>query len=160
MSNNQSDDETAADSEQESEQQPADSDQSSAQSDEQPTEQTDQSTEQSESGDGTCWATVATMMMSSWHDQTSYTINTAMGRAGSQYQTMVKNDQGLLGRDKPAFLAAAGLQSEAPQDYTVEGMAELIQKYGPLWGYDRRIARPKLRYSCSYRHEHVRRWND
>jgi hypothetical protein len=83
-----------------------------------------------------------------------------MGRAGSQYQTMVKNDQGLLGRDKPAFLAAAGLQSEAPQDYTVEGMAELIQKYGPLWGYDRRIARPKLRYSCSYRHEHVRRWND
>lgn len=38
----------AADSQQESEQQPVDSDQSSAQSDEQPTEQTDQSTERSE----------------------------------------------------------------------------------------------------------------
>ena len=48
MSNNQPDDESNADSEQESEQQPADSEQSSAQSDEQPAEQTDQSTEQSE----------------------------------------------------------------------------------------------------------------
>jgi hypothetical protein len=150
---NEPNDESVRDSQEESEQQPADSDQPTAQSEEQPAEQTDESTEQSESGEGktktiqppsydvpllqqpsdnTCWATVATMMMS-WHDKTSYTIEAAMGRAGSQYQTMVKNDQGLLGRDKPAFLAAGGLQSEAPQDYTVEGMAELIQKYGPLW---------------------------
>jgi hypothetical protein len=47
MSNNERDNESA-DSQQESEQQPADSDQPSAQSDEQPAEQTDQSTEQSE----------------------------------------------------------------------------------------------------------------
>jgi hypothetical protein len=44
----EADDETAADSQQESEQQPADSDQSVAQSEEQPADQTDQSTEQSE----------------------------------------------------------------------------------------------------------------
>jgi hypothetical protein len=48
VSNNQPDDESAADSEQELEQQSADSDQSSGQSDEQPAGQTDQSTEQSE----------------------------------------------------------------------------------------------------------------
>src|SRR5712691_4322104 len=48
MSNNEPEDETTADSQQESEQEPADSDQPSAQSDEQPAEQTDQSTEQSE----------------------------------------------------------------------------------------------------------------
>jgi hypothetical protein len=44
----EADDETAADSQQESEQQPADTDQSAAQSEEQPADQTDQSTEQSE----------------------------------------------------------------------------------------------------------------
>lgn len=79
-----------------------------------------------------CWATVATMMMS-WHDQMSYTIDGAMSRAGTQYQTMVANDQGLLGRDKPAFLTAVGLRSEYPADYTVEGFASLIAAYGPLW---------------------------
>jgi hypothetical protein len=47
MSNNEPDDESA-DSQQESEQQPADSEQPSAQSDEQPAEQTEQSTGQSE----------------------------------------------------------------------------------------------------------------
>jgi hypothetical protein len=48
MLNNEPDGESTADSQQESDQQPADSEQSSAQSDEQPTEQTDQSTEQAE----------------------------------------------------------------------------------------------------------------
>lgn len=152
MNDDESKDESTDDSCQEPAESSADSDQPAEQSEEQPTDSI-QSTEQPESGDGntkaiqtpsynvplrqqpsdnTCWATVATMMVS-WHDQASYMIDAAMGRAGAEYQSMVKNDQGLLGRDKPAFLAAAGLQSEAPQDYTVEGLAELIQKFGPLW---------------------------
>ena len=71
--------------------------------------------------------------MMSWHDQMSYAIDAAMGRAGTQYQSMVANDQGLRGSDKPAFLSAVGLRSEYPADYTVQGFASLIQAYGPLW---------------------------
>lgn len=80
----------------------------------------------------TCWATVATMMMS-WRDNMSYSIETAMDDAGAAYRAKFDNDQGLLGSEKPMFLAAMGLKGEAPMSYTVSGILTLLEMYGPLW---------------------------
>jgi hypothetical protein len=72
-------------------------------------------------------------MMHSWRTNQSLSIEKAIGQIGTSYLAMFKSDQGLSGSDKPAFLSAAGLQSEAPQNYTAEGWAKLIQAHGPLW---------------------------
>lgn len=79
----------------------------------------------------TCWATVATMMLS-WHDNASYTIQSAMDKAGAKYRTMFDNNQGLPGSDHDAFAAACGLKGEPPMSYTVSGLRSLIENHGPL----------------------------
>ncbi|MCB0263900.1 MAG: hypothetical protein KDH98_12155, partial [Calditrichaeota bacterium] len=80
----------------------------------------------------TCWATVATMMVS-WKDSVSYPITDVMDSAGAIYRTKFDNNQGLLGSEKPAFLAALGLTGEAPQSYSVQGFRNLLESVGPLW---------------------------
>jgi hypothetical protein len=82
--------------------------------------------------DMTCWATVATMMIS-WQDSVCYEITAVMDRAGTSYRGMFDADQGLPGSQKVAFLSALTLRSEPPQDYAVVGFQRLIENYGPLW---------------------------
>lgn len=79
-----------------------------------------------------CWATVATMMHS-WKKNQSVTIETALSEFGATYLAIYNNDTGLAAADKPGFLAAAGFKAEAPQNYTTQGWASLIKRYGPLW---------------------------
>ena len=79
----------------------------------------------------TCWATVATMMMS-WKDKVSYTIETAMDKAGATYRTMFDNNQGLQAADHEAFATACGMTGEPPMNYTVSGLRSLIELNGPL----------------------------
>jgi len=47
----------------------------------------------------TCWATVATIMMS-WRDKVSYTIVAVMKKAGPAYENKFASNDGLSGRGK------------------------------------------------------------
>ena len=80
----------------------------------------------------TCWATVATMMVS-WRDRSSYDIQDVMDMAGQTYRSKFDNDQGLSGSEKVAFLTSLGLIGEPPMSYTVRGLKTLLEIYGPLW---------------------------
>jgi hypothetical protein len=82
--------------------------------------------------DMACWATVTTMMHS-WKQNRSLEITTVLKTIGQRYVDIFNNNDGLDAADKPAFLQAAGLKAEAPQNYTAEGWAKLIRAHGPLW---------------------------
>lgn len=81
----------------------------------------------------TCWATVATMMLS-WHDKQSYTIQAAMDKAGAKYRTMFDNNEGLPATEQEveAFTTACGMKIEYPMSYTVSGLRALLENHGPL----------------------------
>ncbi len=79
----------------------------------------------------TCWATVAAMMMS-WDDKMSYTIETAMDKAGATYRALFDANNGLPAADHEAFASACGMSGEPPMCYTVSGLRELIESHGPL----------------------------
>jgi hypothetical protein len=79
-----------------------------------------------------CWATVATMMIG-WRDGKASDIKGAMAAVGPKWETIYTTDTGLDAADKGAFLAAAGLVAEPPQNRTIEGWETLLRKYGPLW---------------------------
>jgi hypothetical protein len=86
----------------------------------------------------TCWAAVVTMMLS-WRDQISYTIEHAMDLAGPVYMLKFNksktNDKegGLLGSEKPPLMTALDMIGEAPMSYTINGLKDLLQTFGPLW---------------------------
>lgn len=80
----------------------------------------------------TCWATVATMMVSA-RDRASYPIEAVMDQAGAEYRQKFDADQGLAGSEKEAFLGTLGLRAEPPQCYAVDGLASLVSSYGPIW---------------------------
>jgi hypothetical protein len=74
-----------------------------------------------------CWAAGAAMLVG-WRDQISidpFEIANAIGY-WQQYQN------GLEPADTTMF-AAWGLTPEPPQTYTIEGFAQLLENYGPLW---------------------------
>ncbi len=79
----------------------------------------------------TCWATVAAMMMS-WKDNVSYTIETAMDKAGVTYRAMFDANQGLLAAGHEAFATACSMSGEPPTGYTVSGLRGLIELHGPI----------------------------
>ena len=79
----------------------------------------------------TCWATVATMMMS-WKDKVSYTIETAMDKAGATYRALFDANKGLPAADHEAFATACGMSGEEPMCYTISGLREMIENHGPI----------------------------
>ncbi|HBG58246.1 MAG TPA: hypothetical protein DDX07_09565 [Porphyromonadaceae bacterium] len=79
----------------------------------------------------TCWATVATMMMS-WKDKKSHTIEAAMDKAGAKYRAMFDANQGLPAEEHGDFAKACKMTGEPPMCYTVNGMRELLELHGPL----------------------------
>ncbi|BAZ40328.1 hypothetical protein NIES4101_62890 [Calothrix sp. NIES-4101] len=79
-----------------------------------------------------CWATSATMMLG-WREQTSYSIEQVMDKAGEKFRKIFDDDTGLKQADKEAFLSALNMTAEAPQSYTVEGLLSLLKKHGSLW---------------------------
>ncbi|MEW5915689.1 MAG: papain-like cysteine protease family protein [Gemmatimonadota bacterium] len=80
----------------------------------------------------TCWATVTTIMVM-WKQQASMTIQTAIGRIGSNWLAKFNANQGLLGNEKATFLAAAGLTYQHPQSLTAGGWEGLMRRFGPIW---------------------------
>lgn len=85
-----------------------------------------------------CWATVTTMLMS-WRDGQTWDIEQAMDSIATEWGDLFRLSRsggrrgGLLGRDKPRFLAAAGLEAEAAVNFDGVGWMDLMQRYGPLW---------------------------
>lgn len=79
----------------------------------------------------TCWATVATMLMS-WKDDTIYSIAEAMDIAGTQYRTKFDNNAGLLGSEHEAFAIACGFSGEPPMSHTIGSIRTLLENHGPL----------------------------
>lgn len=79
-----------------------------------------------------CWATVFTMLKS-WRVQQQKNIEQALATVGQRWVDIYKADTGLLGDDKPEFLAAAGLHPQPPQSYSVQGWENLLRNYGPIW---------------------------
>jgi hypothetical protein len=83
-------------------------------------------------GNNTCWATTATMMMS-WRDQSAYTVQAAMDKAGATYRQKVDHDKPLYGDEKSNFLSAIGMVGEPPASYTAATLVSLLKSKGPLW---------------------------
>lgn len=79
-----------------------------------------------------CWATAATMMHS-WKKNQSISIEAALSEIDPNYLEIFEINKGLISNNKPGFLLSAGLRSEAPQNYTTQGWANLIRRHGPLW---------------------------
>lgn len=74
-----------------------------------------------------CWAASAAMLVS-WRDSISLTDE--MIASGIGYWTEYVNS---LPPDDVYALHAWGLVEEEPQTYTVDGLANLLDAYGPLW---------------------------
>ena len=74
-----------------------------------------------------CWAAGASMLVG-WRDKVSINPEEIANAIGywKQYE------QGLEPEDTTMF-NYWGLKSENPQSYTVQGFANLLQDYGPLW---------------------------
>jgi len=82
--------------------------------------------------DRTCWATVTAMMVG-WKRQESVSIVGVLRDVGQHFVDMFLANDGLASGEKPAFLAAAGLLSQAPQSLTPQGWESLLRRYGPIW---------------------------
>ena len=75
-----------------------------------------------------CWAAGAAMVVG-WRDWVS--INPSDIASGTGYWGQYYNSG--LPPDDTAMFNAWGLYTEPPQSYTVEGFAEILDSYGPLW---------------------------
>lgn len=62
----------------------------------------------------------------------SYTIETAMDKAGATYRAMFDANQGLPAADHEAFAKACSMEGEPPMNYTVSGLRGLLEIHGPL----------------------------
>jgi hypothetical protein len=78
-----------------------------------------------------CWATVATILLS-WRDEVSYSIQAAMDVAGSKWRTKFDSNGLLLFSEHDDFAKDAGFAFDAPQSYTIEGLLNLLQTFGPI----------------------------
>jgi len=81
----------------------------------------------------TCWATVATMMVS-WKDQQNHTIEQVMTKADSNYLQRFQQNKLLdLVNQLPGFLNALNMIGEPPQNPQISTYLNLLQSAGPIW---------------------------
>lgn len=80
-----------------------------------------------------CWATVATMMIS-WRQGRSMTIDEALGTIGGPWLANYRNNRTLLWTQTAAFANAAGMRMEPLQSFSGEGFADLLSRWkSPLF---------------------------
>jgi uncharacterized protein YycO len=79
-----------------------------------------------------CWATVYTML-NSWRRDSSTTMEAAVGDVGARWLTKLKANQWLLPEEKVDFIADAGLVAEPPMNPSIQGWADMVANYGPIW---------------------------
>ncbi len=80
----------------------------------------------------TCWAAATTMMVS-WKEGQSISTPDVLADIGKEYVEKFNRKKGLLSSEKARFLAAAGLEAEAPVNLTISGWEDMLRTYGPLW---------------------------
>ena len=90
-----------------------------------------------------CWAAAATMMLG-WRDQTSYTIEQVVTRAGPAYVAHFQKNEALPFAEKPGFVTQLGMQSEPFMSRPPAALAALLQSVGPLWVSTDEDASPAL----------------
>jgi predicted chitinase len=79
-----------------------------------------------------CWAATYTMM-ASWRQNQSMTMEAALNAVGPAWAQKFTRDEGLSGQEKPQFLQQAGLVAEPPVNPSIDGWAQMLQNYGPVW---------------------------
>ena len=79
-----------------------------------------------------CWATVATMLRG-WKDIYPVVVEDVLRDAGSLFENRYRDDSGLRSEEKNRFLQLMGLTFQWGQSYAVEGLEDLLMRYGPLW---------------------------
>lgn len=75
-----------------------------------------------------CWAAAAAMVIG-WRDRISIDPSDVASGAG-QWAAYA---DGLNPRDIPSLADNWGLLQEPPQSYSIDGMRQLLQNFGPLW---------------------------
>lgn len=79
-----------------------------------------------------CWAAAAAMMLT-WRNGVPYTELSAAQAAGNNFVVSFQSNIGLAGTEIAELANALHLKSEAPQNWTVAGYANLLTAHGPLW---------------------------
>jgi N-acetylmuramoyl-L-alanine amidase/cell wall-associated NlpC family hydrolase len=80
-----------------------------------------------------CWATAAAMLVS-WRDQrATYTVEYVVDNAGPRWRRIYDDDTGLPLTDVEAFAKDLGFTAEPPLSYSVQGVLDLLRRFGPLW---------------------------
>ena len=79
-----------------------------------------------------CWAAMYTMMYS-WKNQVSLSIETAVSRLGPHYLEVFRSDTGLAITENRRLAEVAGLVAEPLQNWSIDGWAGMLRRYGLLW---------------------------
>jgi hypothetical protein len=85
-------------------------------------------------GTDTCWATVATMMMS-WKAQKQKPVVEVMQQAGPTFEQLFAEGKGLPPAEKASFISKLGLvvDEEAAASHDYDFYLDRMKAYGPLW---------------------------
>lgn len=78
-----------------------------------------------------CWITCVTML-SSWKEETSYTIDEIARRLGEPFLSLYNNNAGLHIDQEPELFEATGLTGQYGYNFSIEGFSKLLKDYGPL----------------------------
>lgn len=98
--------------------------------------------------DMSCWAAAAAMLLS-WKNGIPMAELDVAQLAGDVYVVAFTTDQGLPGTAVGEFAVALGCVTEAPQNFTPDAYARLLQGHGPLW------IGTAMFYPTTYRHVRV-----
>lgn len=79
-----------------------------------------------------CWAAAAAMLLS-WKNGIPFTEFSAAQAAGNNFVIAFQTNTGLFGTEIGPLASALHLTTEAPQNFTVAGYANLLTAHGPLW---------------------------
>ncbi len=79
----------------------------------------------------TCWIATATMLVS-WRDKIKYTFEEVAEMAGNLFFMKLEKLESLNVPEFNIFCDALKIVTEPPTNYTVEGLAKTLEKFGPL----------------------------
>ena len=79
----------------------------------------------------TCWA-AATTMMFSWRDKSKYGIKQVADKLGKPFRELFDKKAALPSNMLESLVSSAGFKAEAGCCYPVEGLEQLLKKYGAV----------------------------
>ena len=79
-----------------------------------------------------CWATIGAILQS-WRRQESVGIENLLEEINEGFGAIFDSDTGLPNEDVPDYMEALGLVAEPPMRLSVQGIADLVARHGPVW---------------------------